>query len=252
MIKIAISAAFMYPDSGRAVFGAKTLSYVESDLFAYVSKKGILPVLIPDVADDLMVDLVNEVDGFIFQGGSDLSPESYGESPIKNGRWKGDRTRDVYELKLMAHAENSGKPIMGVCRGMQLLNVYYGGSLYQDLSTQHPEATGHRNAEAYDRVKHAVTFQEGSALAAMYKEIQNPHVNSVHHQAIKSLAPGLRATAYSAPDKLVEAIEVRDKPHIFGVQWHPEFSHTLGSEVLPADRLFDYFLSLIHHSKTVD
>ena len=137
MIKIGLSPCFMYPDADRTVFGPKTLAYVEADMARYVTNKGILPVLIPEVSDDLLEDILSELDGIVFQGGTDLAPETYGETPI--GPWKGDAYRDRYELKIMALAMKRELPILAVCRGFQLMNVYFGGTLYQDLETQRPE-----------------------------------------------------------------------------------------------------------------
>ena len=102
MKKIGVSACFIYPDMKRSVFGPKSLSYLENDMAKYLAKKGILPILIPDVEKNHLNDILNEMDGFVFQGGVDLAPESYGESPI--GKWQGDVYRDRYELNILDFA----------------------------------------------------------------------------------------------------------------------------------------------------
>ena len=252
MLKIGISACFLYPDPQRSVFGPKTLSYLENDMARYLTKEGVIPVLIPDVDDELLHPLVEEMDGFIFQGGTDMAPESYGEKPIENGRWKGDLVRDKYELKLMGLAMESDKPILGICRGMQVMNVYFGGTLYQDTKTQRPEVLVHRDADQYDTVSHEITFTEKKILSKIYKNAQSTRVNSVHHQSIKNLGKNLEVLAESPEDGVIEAIGYTKAPDgwVMGVQWHPEFSHTLGSQVINADKLYLYFLEHVKSLKS--
>ncbi|MFY0598402.1 MAG: gamma-glutamyl-gamma-aminobutyrate hydrolase family protein [Cyclobacteriaceae bacterium] len=247
MLKIGISACFMYPDSNRLVFGPKTLSYIENDMAAYVSQKGILPVLIPDLKDDLLYEIVGELDGFIFQGGTDLSPFSYGEEPIQDGRWKGDLIRDKYELSLMKLALESEKPILGICRGMQLMNVFFGGSLYQDTKTQRSDSIIHRDALAYDKLDHEVLFTKGKTLDLIYEGESSCRVNSVHHQSIKKLGEGLEVLATCPDDGVIEAIGYTQAPEgrVIGVQWHPEFSESLQGEVLEAQKLYDHFINQV-------
>src|SRR5690606_38817603 len=117
MLKIGISACFMYPDPTRIVFGKKTLNYLENDMAQYIARQGVLPVLLPDLQEDVLIDLLEEMDGFVFQGGNDVAPQSYGEEPILAGRWMGDTYRDEYELKIMDYAVKTGKPVFGICRG---------------------------------------------------------------------------------------------------------------------------------------
>ncbi|WP_273567187.1 gamma-glutamyl-gamma-aminobutyrate hydrolase family protein [Maribacter halichondriae] len=241
MIKIGISSCFMYPDKERTVFGHKSLSYLENDMARYLTRKGVLPVLIPDVADELLEDILIEMDGFVFQGGVDLAPETYGEKPI--GKWKGDAYRDQYELKIMDYAVKNSKPVFAICRGMQLMNVYFGGTLYQDTITQNPNAENHRSAELYDTIRHPIDFVEGTLLDKLYNGVENPHVNTVHHQAVKDLGNDLEVYATS-PDGLIEAFGYIKEPEgkVFGVQWHPEFSPTLGAAVINEDLLYEAFL----------
>ena len=242
MIKLGISSCFMYPDLSRNVFGHKSLSYVENDMANYVTRKGILPVLIPDIKDEeLLNDILNQMDGFILQGGVDLAPETYGEQPI--GKWKGDAYRDAYELKILDYAVKNRKPIMGICRGFQLINAYFGGTLYQDTLTQKERANNHRSAELYDTIKHPVVFTEGKFLDELYINEKAPYINTIHHQAVKDLGKNLEAYAYS-DDGLIEAFGYIKEPagKVFGVQWHPEFFHTIKNELVDADILFDAFL----------
>lgn len=246
MIKIGITSCLMYPDPGRLVFGPKSLNYLEEDMAQYVTQKGVLPVLIPRVAQPFLNDILAEMDGFVFQGGTDVAPETYNEAPI--GQWRGDRPRDVYELEIMDYAVKHHKPIFAICRGMQLMNVYFGGSLYQDTLTQRPASSDHRSAEKYDTIAHPVHFTKGSFLEALYIDEAQPKINTVHHQAVKELGKDLEVLATS-PDGLVEAIGYTKMPagKVMGVQWHPEFTPTLSGEVIDHHRLFQVFLN---HTKS--
>lgn len=246
MIKIGITSCLMYPDPSRLVFGPKSLNYLEEDMARYITQKGVLPILIPRVGQPYLNDILAQMDGFVFQGGTDVAPETYGEEPI--GKWKGDRQRDVYELEIMDYAVKNDKPILAICRGMQLMNVYFGGTLYQDTLTQRPGVNDHRSAELYDTISHPVAFTAGSFLANLYADETNLKVNTVHHQAVKDLGKNLSVLATS-DDGLVEAIGYNKMPDgkVMGVQWHPEFTPTLSGQVIDHDRLFQAFLN---HTKS--
>ena len=250
MLKIGISACFMYPDSNRPVFGPKTLSYIENDMARYVSRQGVLPVLIPDLQDEFLLPIIDQMDGFVFQGGTDVAPEAYGEKPI--GRWKGDPVRDAYELKLFDLAVKSKKPILAICRGMQLMNVYFGGTLYQDTDTQLEDVLTHRDADTYDYLYHDITFTGGKILEKIYQEDRNRRINSVHHQSVKALGKNLEILAESPEDGIIEAIGYTKAPDgwVMGVQWHPEFSDTLKETVIKADKLYEFFLTQVRSLKS--
>ena len=230
-LKIGISACFFHADPTRPIFTGKTLQYVEQSIAHWVMSSGAMAVMIPSPAGDTqrgdvtLDDYADWLDGLVLEGGSDVWPGSYGETPIE-ARWSGDRIRDDYEKALVAAFERVGKPVLGVCRGLQLLNVAYGGTLYQDIGTQRPEARVHRDAAIYDRNFHDVEFVAGSALASLYPNMKTAKVNSVHHQGIKDLAPGFVVEATSPDDGIIEAIRrpaALGKSYIAAVQWHPEF-----------------------------
>jgi putative glutamine amidotransferase len=247
-LKIGISACFMHADPNRALFTGKTLQYVEQSIAHWVMSTGSLAVMIPSPTGatqrgDVTLDhYAAWLDGLVLHGGADVSPLSYGEKPLQD-KWAGDKIRDEYEIDLVAAFERAGKPVFGVCRGLQLLNVAYGGTLYQDIATQLPDALPHRDASVYDRNFHSVEIVDGSRLAQLYPGTRRVKVNSIHHQAIKDLARGFVVEAVSNEDGLVEAIRRPDagKPFMAAVQWHPEF-HQPGSDTIDDAALLDDFL----------
>jgi putative glutamine amidotransferase len=247
MIKLGVTSCFMYPDPERAVFGHKTLTYFEHDMSRFLSRMGVMPILLPDVPWNELEQYLNEMDGFVFQGGADVSPKNYHEELIENGRWPGDFHRDQYELKIMDWAFKKRKPIFAICRGFQLANVYFGGSLYQDLKIQIQTPIEHRNAELYDKIFHDIECPKGSLLADIYQKKQMT-VNSVHHQGIKSLGKNLVIDALSLEDHIIEAFHYKEMQEHFvlAVQWHPEFSHTLKDKVINPEPLMNYFLNFIN------
>jgi len=247
MIKIGVSAAFLYPDPKRASHNAKTLTYLERDMSRFLSRKGIMPILIPDIEGENFHEYLNEMDGFVFQGGADIAPSSYGEEPILDGKWTGDPHRDAYELRIMDYAVKNNKPVLAICRGFQLMNVYFGGTLYQDIQTQKADALKHRDAEIYDRIKHEVVFTKGELLDRMFQGEEHPHVNSVHHQGVKDLGKDLKILAVCKADNIIEAFTYTKAPagKIMGVQWHPEFFHTIKDQLIDADKVYMHFLSFI-------
>lgn len=174
----------------------------------------------PEKGPVSLKDLVADFDGLVLQGGSDVSPKHYGETPMKP-EWAGDYHRDLYEIELVKLFQEMKKPVLGVCRGAQLINVAFGGSLYQDIATQVPGSLDHRNWEIYDRNFHDVIFEPGSELSKLYPGKQRAKINTIHHQALKTIGKGLIVEA-KATDGIVEAVRNADSS-VFAVQWHPEF-----------------------------
>jgi putative glutamine amidotransferase len=242
----------MYPDPTRTVFGHKTLAYLEQDMARYLSQKGVMPILIPDLPEEGLKEFLSEMDGFVFQGGADISSKTYHEAEIENGRWPGDPYRDQYELKIMDYAFKNKKPILAICRGFQLANVYLGGTLYQDLQIGIATKIEHRNAELYDRVHHTVTCTPEGLLKKIYGQ-DELYVNSVHHQGVKTLGKDLVVDAISPDDQVIEAFHYKNlaQQYLVGVQWHPEFSHTLADKVCDPALLYSHFLSAVKAQRTL-
>lgn len=186
-------------------------------------------------------ELVQEMDGLVLHGGSDVAPKSYGEEPLKP-EWAGDYVRDQYEIALLKEFMAQGKPTLGICRGAQLVNVAFGGTLYQDIATQRPDAVDHRNWEIYDQNFHDVKFAEGSGLSRLYPGISTAKINTVHHQAVKDLGKGLVAEATSVPDGIIEAIRFKGPDWVCAVQWHPEFHDATDKSLLDGKPLLADFL----------
>jgi putative glutamine amidotransferase len=223
VVRIGISANFFHADPERAVFRHKTLQYLEERMALAIFRAGAVPVMLPDLKDPgALASVMGLVDGLVLAGGADVSPTSYGQTPLRD-TWRGDAVRDAYECQLVRLATERGLPILGICRGIQLLNVALGGTLWQDINTQVEGTLVHRDWHRYDENGHGIRVDADSWVGQVYGGRTELQVNSIHHQAIAELAPGLRATAW-APDGIVEAAEsIEPARFIAAVQWHPEW-----------------------------
>ena len=208
----------------------KTLHYLEQSAAHWVLSGGAMAVMVPAVTSGSIVlrsdiDLhhyAQALDGLVLQGGNDVAPQHYGEVPL-HADWHGDRVRDLYEMELIRAFVAAGKPVFGICRGLQLLNVTYGGTLLQDISTQRPGALDHRMLGKYEEHFHSVEFVPGTHLASLYPGLSRATTNSIHHQGINDLAAGFVVEARCPDDGTVEAIRRAGPGFVAGVQWHPEF-----------------------------
>jgi putative glutamine amidotransferase len=198
--------------------------YTRADLdyVAGVAEAGGAPVVLPPVPGVSVDALLRGIDGLLLSGGSDLDPGYYGEEPSPE-LGPTIPERDEFEVALLRGALDRGLPVFGICRGLQVMNVVLGGSLYQDLPTELPDGSiAHRQAAPKWQWTHEVRAYGGSALAGILGT-GGLKVNSYHHQAIKDLADGLVVSARST-DGVVEAVEYRDLSErwLVGVQWHAE------------------------------
>ncbi len=201
--------------------GDPTIVLGESYTQAVLTAGGV-PVIIPlDLPDEALQELVDRLDGILFTGGGDIHGRYYQAEnhPMVRGI---DEDRDRIEIGLFKDLVHSGKPFLGICRGIQLINIAAGGTLYADIQDQMPGGMKHAWHAGYPRdfLAHEVEVTEGSRLRQILGQ-RRTGVNSLHHQGVAELAPGLKAVAY-APDGLVEAVEMEAHPFGLGVQWHPE------------------------------
>lgn len=196
---------------------------------------GGLPVVLPFApASGEVSKMVELCDGFLFTGGQDVAPSLYGMADETGGTVKPAERRDTLESALFPLALESGKPIFGICRGLQFINAALGGTLWQDLPSEHPSEIVHKQEKPYDSPVHPVNLS-GPLRELLGKD--TIRVNSLHHQAVRSLAPSLEAMAIT-PDGLIEAVYMPSKPFVRAVQWHPEFLYAKDPDSLSLFRAF--------------
>lgn len=203
--------------------------WIGPDYMNSVSRAGGIPVLLPVTdKDEALEEIARRFDGFLFTGGPDVEPAFYGQ---KKEDFCGDicPERDNMEMKLFRLVFDLGKPILGICRGIQLMNVALGGTLYQDIPTQVPSEVPHRVLEKPQaRETHEIFVEPECPFGNLPLCLK---VNSRHHQAIERLAPGLAVRARAA-DGIIEAVYMPDRPNVRAVQWHPEnFCNELSGEI---------------------
>jgi putative glutamine amidotransferase len=220
--------------------------HIMSAAEAYVQavyKAGGLPVLIPlGIADADLAALLERLDGLLFTGGGDIDPERYGGQPHPRV-YDIDPDRDRTELYLVERAAKQGLPFLGICRGFQVINVAFGGGLYEDILDQHPGALKHDYFPGYPRdlLVHKVQITPGSRLAEILGQTE-VEVNSLHHQGVRQVPAALHTTAV-APDGIPEAVELPNHPFGLAVQWHPEWLQAYA----PMRRLFEAFVGQVTH-----
>jgi len=207
-----------------------------------IDQAGGIPVSLPLTGGALEIqDIVDRFDGFLFSGGADIHPGAYGEEVLPQcGGIVPERDR--IELPLMAAALRSGKPVLGICRGFQVMNVALGGTLYQDIPTQLPQSKIQHDQEkipgqSLAEATHTVNLIRSTPLAQLTGR-EMLEVNSMHHQGVKKLGEGLCAMA-TANDGIVEAMYLPQLPFAWAVQWHPEW---LGMQDDPSAQLFCAFI----------
>ena len=211
-----------YNGGDRPEFGGKEpTAFIRNRYINAIEACGGVPLVLPPVKEAKMAkEIVARIDGLLLTGsGPDIDPALYGERqrfPFK----KVDPKRSGLERELVKRACEKEMPILGICGGMQLLNVAGGGSLYQDLPSQLPRSLKHDHG---GKPSHPIEIKKGTLLARIVRQSQL-FVNSSHHQGVKEVAPGYVVNAM-AEDGVIEGIESVDFPFVVGVQWHPEYLH---------------------------
>lgn len=205
------------------IINERNANFAPRPITEAVLKSGGVPIIFPNAPHELVPEYLTLFDGIIFAGGSDVDPTFFGEEPHQKlgpTYFK----RDQFEISLVKAAKKAGKAIMGICRGMQVINIALGGTVYQDLSEVPFKTLKHSQDAPGNFPSHHVTTKEGSHIARLVGH--RPYVNSRHHQALKKIAAPLQVSA-RADDGIVEAVESVDSDQILAVQWHPEnmFKH---------------------------
>lgn len=216
-LRIAITAD-TYPYASE-VTNLVEAPFAPRGLVEVLAQLGAVPVILPDVPGIKGEEYVGLFDGLIIPGGPDVDPTLFGEEP----KWKIGRTnykRDRFELEVFQAFYQAGKPIFGICRGCQLINIALGGDVYQDLPSEDPQCTiRHSQGAPGGYPTHHVVLQPGSSLYGTLGE--KAYVNSRHHQAVHRISEALEVTAV-APDGVQESVESHDHRQVVAVQWHPE------------------------------
>lgn len=214
---IGISGSIIIDQGGR--FPGYERAYVNNNYIQSVVQAGGVPFIIPVVSEpELIYQQVEQIDGLVVSGGHDVNPILYGEEP-----WEKQREifpeRDEFDQILIKAVIEANKPVLAICRGIQILNVTFGGTLYQDISYKEGAFVKHEQDAGPFIATHTIQIEKGSLL----ESILGPKclTNSFHHQAIKDVAPGFKVTA-KAKDGIIEAIEKEDADFVLGVQFHPE------------------------------
>ncbi len=239
----------------RPLIGIPTRTYIDRTLVRYgvgslytraVELAGGAPIAIPlQLGEATLHDIFSHLDGLLLAGGVDVHPSEFGEE-VAPYCGDIDRARDLVELQLLRWAIDQKLPVLGICRGNQMLNVAAGGTLYQDIGAQVNHALRHEhvNGEPYNRLTHSIEVDPPSRLA---RALGATHidVNSLHHQSIKQVAPGFRVVA-RAPDGIIEGIESQNGHFALGVQFHPEW-------LIDDDaRMMHLFQELVDATKGID
>lgn len=208
-----------------------------------IEEAGGIPIMLPlTTSIEIIQQLAEQFDGFLFTGGHDVNPELYGEK-VEQTCGAICHERDIMEERLLNEVLRLDKPVFGICRGLQLINVLLGGTLYQDIPTQFQadKLIMHQQKPPYTRPVHSVSIEKGSMLEKLI-HTESLMVNSYHHQGIKELASSLE-TAAIAEDGLIEAFTMPNKKFALAVQWHPEFSYQ------EDDYSFRLFSEFVHASQ---
>lgn len=247
---IAISPRLLHQVPSELGFRGKKLQFLEQSIAHWLASEGAIVAMVPTIQrggellrGEFDVDsIAARFDGLLLQGGADLDPSLYGE-PQRDCTRGIDVLRDRFELDLLRAFDRARKPILGICRGMQLINVAFGGSLHQDLMQDGVTAHSHVISESYDDHGHAVTICAGGRFADWYGAGRRFTINSIHHQAAKVVAADFTVEA-QADDGVIEAISATDRNRfVVGVQWHPEFHDGRDPALMDRAALMQSFLA---------
>lgn len=217
--------------------------YVSDAYIQAIKSVGGLPIVLPLIKSKTVIqEYVELCDGFLFCGGGDITPLLFGQEPATNVG-KTDISLDLFQIRLMNAILEADKPVLAICRGMQVLNVACGGTIYQDIDLVDFETINHiQNSISRRDISHKVIFEPGSRV---HKLLGNfAYTNSFHHQSVDRLGKGLTVSGFTG-DAIVEAIEMPSHTFVLGVQWHPE-------SMLDCSNMKQLFYALIRYSRVVE
>jgi len=242
---IGITSSMEQADKKRKFPTSYAFDYLKRSYYEAVEKSGGVAVFFPNTSRlTLVADLLNSVNGLLISGGNDVHPEFYGEKK-KAGNLSVTPERDLFEIEVVKEAKDRNMPVLAICRGMQLVNVAFGGSLYQD-SRMEPSFADHTlEGSTIYKKRHPVVIREHSRLFRVIGKTKMM-VNTSHHQMVKRVAPGFVVTAKSEKDGVIEGIEPETDHPILCVQWHPELMKDKGSR-----SLFDWLMRSALRHRTV-
>lgn len=207
-----------YTDNDNLAIERVTVEYLHS-----MERAGCTPVMLPPQSDCSSVsDILSRIDGLMLTGGGDIDPALYTDGAVLDQVAYVSRKRDEFEIALARAAYDLDMPTLGICRGMQIMNVAFGGSLNQDLAACGVTAKPHMQERPFERALQPTALEPNTKLAALFGNADEIMVNSMHHQSIKTLASNFRISARSA-DGVIEGIEDSSRRLYLGVQWHPEY-----------------------------
>lgn len=249
---IGISPRLIPPHKNPIGPKGKSLQGIEPGIAHLLLRLRALPFMLPTFdrnSDSLFFDsivesYIDQIDGLILQGGADINPSMYGQQPLIEYN-DSDIVRDMFEIALFKKALDKKIPVLGICRGCQIINVALGGTLRQEINGV--SSIPHVLPEQDENNYHPVRFEKASIISKIYPEKKSLVVNSIHHQAVDKLGDGLVIEAMSEDD-VVEAISLETSDFVLGVQWHPEFMTSGENEKGEGKSIFEYFMSRVKPS----
>lgn len=214
--------------------------YVSDSYIQAIKTVGGLPIVLPLIKSKSVITEYAELcDGFLFCGGGDITPLLFGQEPADNSG-KTDISLDLYQIRLMKAVLETDKPVLAICRGMQVLNVACGGTIYQDMNLIDFETINHmQNSVSRRDISHKVIFEPDSFIQKLLGDFA--YTNSYHHQAVDRLGKGLSVSGFTG-DAIVEAIEMPSHTYVLGVQWHPE-------NMLDCSNMKQLFAALLRYAR---
>ena len=228
---IGITCSMEYDDKARKYPTAYAFDYLKRSYYEAVERSGGVPLILPNTKKLKLIDqMLKAIDGLVISGGNDVDPRFYNEKKIAKNLWS-TKERDLFEIALVRKARRKRIPILAICRGMQLVNVAFGGTLHQDFSFEKKFLDHTLEGSSRYNKKHSVVIQDNTKLYSIIGK-KRIDVNTSHHQMVKKIAPGFFLNAWSEKDEVIEGIETKDDNFLICVQWHPELMKDRSSKLL--------------------